>query len=65
VDEQSDPAELCLTVNEEPDAFVEKLRKIGPDIGFVALHPEMLFAMKKVKGDYHAARKVVESGHAD
>jgi hypothetical protein len=63
VDEESGATELCLTVNDAPDEFVEKLRRISPDIGFVALHPEMLLALRE-KGDYRAAREVVEKGYA-
>ena len=59
VDDETGGAELCLTVNDTPDNFVEKLRRLGPDIGFVALHPEMLLALRE-KGDYRAAREVVE-----
>jgi hypothetical protein len=63
VDEETGGAELCLTVNDAPDAFVDKLHRIGPDIGFVALHPEMLLALRD-KGDYKTAREVVERGYA-
>jgi hypothetical protein len=63
VDDETGGAELCLTVNDTPDKFVERLRQLGPDIGFVALHPEMLLALRE-KGDYRAAREVVERGYA-
>jgi hypothetical protein len=63
VDETNGAAELCLTLNDSQDAFVKKLRQIGPHIGFVALHPEMLPALREM-GDYKSARQVVEKGYA-
>jgi hypothetical protein len=62
VSEETGAAELCLTVNDAPEEFVEKLRRMTPDIGFVALHPEMLLALRE-KGDYKAARAFVEKGY--
>lgn len=62
IDENDGRTELCLTLDDEPSAFFEKLRKLRPDIRFVALHPEMLLALRE-KGDYKSARQVVEKGY--
>jgi hypothetical protein len=62
VDDPNGAGELCLTLNEPPETFIGKLRQIASDISFVALHPQMLLALRE-KGDYRNARQVVEEGY--
>jgi hypothetical protein len=63
LDETSGFAELCLTIDEQPDIFIDKLREKTADIRYVALHPQILVAMRS-RGSYRNAKQSVEKDYA-